>query len=305
MRWRDGRVRQQEGARDLFGGEAADHPQRQRGAGLARQARMAGGEDQPQQFVADIVVERCVQIGHGLLLLLHVPRHDVVLAREHLAAAQMIQRPALGGRHQPGAGLFRHAGRGPMLDRRQQGFLRQILRQRHVAQHPRKAGDQPRLLDAPNRNNGAMDVGCCHDWLRTDDGDASPHPPRSWSARLGWHGALQSQSQSTGKMPPRRQCAPSPACGGGLGWGCQTRNRCRVERASPTRRALASASTSPASGRGKKARISPVRSACTCDTRFRSERRRRPGTRSHVAVRQTRELRRFLPSPACDPGEPA
>ena len=75
---------------------------------------------------------------------------------EHPAAAQMIQRPALGGRHQPGAGLFRHAGRGPMLERGQQGFLRQVLGQRHVAQHPRQAGDQPRLLDPPDGEDRAM-----------------------------------------------------------------------------------------------------------------------------------------------------
>ena len=112
MRWRDRRLRHQEGARDLLGGQAADHPQRQRRARLARQQRMAGGEDQPQQFVADVVVQRGVQIGHGLLLLLQVARDHLVLAREHPAAAQMIERPALGGRHQPGAGLFRNAGRG-------------------------------------------------------------------------------------------------------------------------------------------------------------------------------------------------
>ena len=158
----NGRLRQQEGARDLVGGQAADHPQRQRRAGLARQARMTGGEDQPQQFVADIVVQRGVQIGHRLLLLLHVARHHLVLAREHLPAAQMIERAPFGGRHQPRAGLFRHAGRGPVLERRQQRFLRQIFGQRHVAQHPRQAGDQPRLLDPPDREDRAMDVGGRH-----------------------------------------------------------------------------------------------------------------------------------------------
>ena len=53
----DGRVGQQEGPGDLLGGQAADHPQRQRGARLARQQRMAGGEDQPQHLVADVVVQ--------------------------------------------------------------------------------------------------------------------------------------------------------------------------------------------------------------------------------------------------------
>ena len=79
----DGRVRLQEGARDLLGGQAADHPQRQRRAGLARQQRVAGGEDQPQQLVTDVVIQGGIEIGHGLLLLLHVPGDDLVLARQH------------------------------------------------------------------------------------------------------------------------------------------------------------------------------------------------------------------------------
>ncbi len=65
---------------------------------------MAGGEDQPQQLIADVVVQGGIQIGHGLLLGLHLPRDHAVFAVQHRAAAQMIQRPAFGGRHQPGAG---------------------------------------------------------------------------------------------------------------------------------------------------------------------------------------------------------
>jgi hypothetical protein len=50
---------------------------------------------------------------------------------------------------------------------------------------------------------------------------------------------------------PRRKCAPSPALAG-EGWGgdVSAKRTDRVERLSPTRRALASASTSPAGGRG-------------------------------------------------------
>ena len=135
-------------------------PQIIRSASAARASRdstrMAGGEDQPQQFVADVVIERGVEIGHRLLFLLEIERNHPVLAGQHPATAQMIQRPALGRRHQPSAGLFRHAGGGPMLQRRQQGFLRQVLGQRHVAQHPRQTGDQARLLDPPDRENGPM-----------------------------------------------------------------------------------------------------------------------------------------------------
>jgi hypothetical protein len=49
-----------------------------------------------------------------------------------------------------------------MLERGQQGLLGQVFCERHIAQHPRKARDQPRLLDPPDRQDRAMDVGGCH-----------------------------------------------------------------------------------------------------------------------------------------------
>jgi hypothetical protein len=49
-----------------------------------------------------------------------------------------------------------------MFERSHQGFLRQVFGQRHVAQHPAQGGNQARLLDAPNREDGAMDVGGRH-----------------------------------------------------------------------------------------------------------------------------------------------
>ena len=208
----DGRLRREEGARDLVGGQAADHPQRQRRAGLARQARMAGGEDQPQQFVADVVVERGVEIGHRLLLLREIERNHAVLARQHPATAQMIQRPAFGRCHQPGAGLFRHAGRRPVLQRRQQGFLRQVLRQRHVAQHPRQAGDEPRLLDPPDREDGPMgtiDAGGRHG-RRLDF--FGPGIRRERVRRPGRPGIPCPRARPS--RGPRR-CLPSPACAAG------------------------------------------------------------------------------------------
>ena len=50
---------------------------------------MAGGEDEPQQVVADVVVERRVEIGATRLLLrLELVAELLVLALEQLAAAQ-------------------------------------------------------------------------------------------------------------------------------------------------------------------------------------------------------------------------
>jgi hypothetical protein len=162
MRWAIVASGSRKALADLLGRQAADHPQRQSRAGLTRQTRVTGGEDEPKQLIADVVVQGGVQIGHGLLLLLHIPGYHLVLALEHPTAAQMVQGPALGGRHQPGAGSFRNACRGPPLEGGQQGFLSQIFSQRHIAQHPRQAGDQPGLLDPPDGEDRAIDVGGRH-----------------------------------------------------------------------------------------------------------------------------------------------
>jgi hypothetical protein len=71
----------------------------------------------------------------------------------------MIDCTASGGRHQPGAGFFRDARLGPLFEGSQQRVLRQFLGQRHVAQDPRQAGDQPRLFDSPDGEDRAMGVG--------------------------------------------------------------------------------------------------------------------------------------------------
>src|SRR5262245_17754894 len=109
----------QESARDLFGGEAADHAKRERCARLARQERMARSKDETQHLVADVVVECGVEIGHRLLLLDHVGGDDIVLACAHAAASQVIQSAVLGGRHQPSAGALRYARGRPRFERGQ------------------------------------------------------------------------------------------------------------------------------------------------------------------------------------------
>ena len=62
---RDRRLGDEEGARDLVGRQAAEQAQRQRDARLGREHRVAGGEDEAQQVVADVVVERRVEVGRG------------------------------------------------------------------------------------------------------------------------------------------------------------------------------------------------------------------------------------------------
>src|SRR5688500_15886446 len=110
---------------------------------------MAGGEDQAQQVIANVVVP--VGFKRNFLL----KREFGVLLLQHLRAAKMIQRAVLRRRHQPGAGIVRYAGRGPGFQRRDQRLLRELLGQAAVAHHARDAGDDLSRLDAPDGFDGA------------------------------------------------------------------------------------------------------------------------------------------------------
>ena len=69
MRCAIGRLRDEERAGDLVGRQAAEEPQRERHPRLGGQHRMAGGEHEPQQIVADVVVAGGLERGvrHRLL----------------------------------------------------------------------------------------------------------------------------------------------------------------------------------------------------------------------------------------------
>jgi hypothetical protein len=62
-------------------------------------------EDQPQHVVADVIVERVLDLrafGHGRCQLF-------VLALDHLRAANRVERTVLRRGHEPGARIIRHA----------------------------------------------------------------------------------------------------------------------------------------------------------------------------------------------------
>ena len=118
--------------------------------------RMAGGEDQAQQVVADVVVERGIEVGRCAFAVdLELAAELLVLALHQLGAAQPVDGAVLGRGHQPGAGLVGDAGLRPLLERGDERVLRQLLGQPDVAHHARQAGDQPRLLDPEYRFDGA------------------------------------------------------------------------------------------------------------------------------------------------------
>ena len=120
---------------------------------------MTGREDEAQQIVADVVVERGGQVVLGTHLAgFQLDAQLRVLALQHLAPAQLIDRPVLGGGHEPGARVVRDARRRPPLQRGDEGVLGEILGQTHVAHDPRQPGDEAGGLDPPHRLDRAMGV---------------------------------------------------------------------------------------------------------------------------------------------------
>jgi len=106
----DGRLGDEECTCDLLGRQTSQQAERECNACLGGENRMTGCEHEAQEVVADVIVDRGVEIGRGRLLLgLELTTELLVLALEHLVAAQEIERPMLRGGHQPGARFVRDA----------------------------------------------------------------------------------------------------------------------------------------------------------------------------------------------------
>ncbi len=98
----NGRLRNEKGARDLLGGQAADQSQGKCDLRLGRQNWMAGGEHETKQIVADVFVERLIGIRRRILLELEFVAERVMLAFGELVAAEAVDGAMFGGRHEPG-----------------------------------------------------------------------------------------------------------------------------------------------------------------------------------------------------------
>src|SRR6266851_3231342 len=110
----DGGFRHQEGARDLLGRQASQEAERQRDSRLGGEDRVARDEDQAQEVVADVVVDRGLEVRRGELLPdLHLAPQLLVLVLQPLAPPQQVDGLVLGGRHEPGARVVRYARLGP------------------------------------------------------------------------------------------------------------------------------------------------------------------------------------------------
>ena len=94
---------------------------------------------------------------------------------EQLVAAEKIDGSMLRGGHEPGAGIFRDARFGPLIERRNEGLLREVLGDADVAHHAGETGDQLRLLDPPDCVDRAVCVGSRHGYRLTH----LPSPPQA------------------------------------------------------------------------------------------------------------------------------
>lgn len=118
---------------------------------------MAGGEDQAQQIIANIVVNCIIQIRHGSLTVrLDLAAQFFMFPFQQLVSAKKIGGTVFRRGHQPGPGLVRDAFFWPFLESGYESILREVLGQTDIMHDARKAGNEPRRFDPPDCVDGAM-----------------------------------------------------------------------------------------------------------------------------------------------------
>src|SRR3984957_12674182 len=172
-----GRLRCEEGARDFVGREAAEQAKRESHARLGGKNRVARYENEAQQVVANIIVERGFEIRHGhLLLRLKLATQLRMLEFEALVASPEIDGTILRGSHKPGARVIGNSGLRPLLECCDESILSEFLGKPGVADDSRKACDDSGRLDSPDGVDDAMYVGSRHGYPshHLQSGGASP-----------------------------------------------------------------------------------------------------------------------------------
>jgi hypothetical protein len=176
----DGGLRNQIGAGDLVGAQPAQQAQGERGPRLRRQHRVTCGEDQPEQVVADVVVE----VGGDVRV--DARRHGAADLRQLLPVgalpAQQVDGAMLGRGDQPGRGMLRDPLGRPLLQGDDHGVLGQFLGQPDVADDPGQRGDDARRLEPPHGRQRTARIGTSHgpDPRRLTPGELMPerrNPP--------------------------------------------------------------------------------------------------------------------------------
>jgi hypothetical protein len=168
---------------------------------------MTGNEDQPQQVVANIVIEGVVEGPNGgCLLVFELVSQLGVFALEKLLAAEQIDGAMLGGRHQPRAGVAGHAFARPLLERGDERVVREILGRLEIAGNPRQGGDQAGRLDAPDGIDRSMGVGLGHDLPIRPSSPDGRKAPRAMT-RTSAVNTADAHTPSLGQS--RMKCLPS------------------------------------------------------------------------------------------------
>ncbi len=119
----DRRLGDEEGPGDLPGRQAPEQAERERDPRLGGEHRMARDEGEPEEVVAESVVDRGVEIRRGLLSRIDFAAELLMLALEQLAPAQQVDCTVLRRGHEPCARVLRDARLGPLLERRDERVL--------------------------------------------------------------------------------------------------------------------------------------------------------------------------------------
>ena len=117
---------------------------------------MAGSEHQPQY----VVLDRLGQLE--LAGLGQLASEQLDLAGQRDVPADLVNRPALGHGHQPGARTVGDPGRRPLLEGGHQRVLGEVLGPSDVMDEPGQAGNQAGRLDPPDRLDGAVSGSAGH-----------------------------------------------------------------------------------------------------------------------------------------------
>jgi hypothetical protein len=126
-----------------------------------RKHRVTGGEDEPQELVAEIVVHGHVdRFGRAVGNAVQGPRDLPVFALAHLVATKGVDGAPFGGGHQPGARIGRNAG--PFGQGDDQRVLRRLLGKVDIPHHAGQARDEPGPFNAKGRFDRLVRFACGH-----------------------------------------------------------------------------------------------------------------------------------------------
>ena len=134
-------LRDQEGARDLLSGQAAERPQRQRDLAVEGERRMAAGEEQLEPLVGN---------GGLIHLVLRGLRHieQARLLGEGAVSPDPVDGPVARGRHQPGPRVVRCPVARPALRRDRERLLSGLLGELEAAEEADQVGEDAAPLVA-------------------------------------------------------------------------------------------------------------------------------------------------------------